>query len=131
MREAGIPVVLRIDPLFPRSPLPCQPSNLRDFGLLEAQTSDDLEHLVAFAREVGVRHVVDSAAKIVRPWGRALSPTRAAMREVYRALCSPGKPVKKPSWRLPRRSSSRTSFSQFVKSVVAAKFCMRDLLEIP
>ena len=45
--------------------------------------------LVAFAREVGVRHVVYSAAKIVQ----SPSPTMAAMREVYRALCAPEKPV--------------------------------------
>lgn len=45
LREAGIPVVLRIDPLFPRSPLPLEStSTLKDFGLVEAQTLDDLCH---------------------------------------------------------------------------------------
>ena len=47
------PGVLRVDPLFPRSPLPTPPSSLRDSGMEEAQTLDDLEHLAAFAREVG------------------------------------------------------------------------------
>ena len=37
LREAGIPVVMRIDPLFPRSPLPCLPSRQEEFGLEEAR----------------------------------------------------------------------------------------------
>jgi hypothetical protein len=48
-----------------RSPLPRQPSSLRDFGLEEVRTLDD--HLVA--------SLVMSAAKTIQPWGRPLSPT--------------------------------------------------------
>lgn len=40
LRSAGIPVVLRIDPLFPRSPLPSSPPRgLSDFGLVERRPS--------------------------------------------------------------------------------------------
>ena len=136
LREAGIPVVLRIAPLLPRSPPPCQPSSLRDFGLEEAQTLDDLEHLVTFAHQVGVRHVVYSTAKIVQLRGTAFSPTMAAMREVYKALCAPGKPVWRDfSWRLPPEVCEPHIVQPFReicrRAGVADKFCMRDLVEIP
>ena len=63
LRAAGIAVVLRIDPLFPRSPLPLSPArSLQDFGLPEAQTLEDLDRLIGFAKEVGARHVVYSPA---------------------------------------------------------------------
>jgi len=40
----GVPVVLRIDPLLPRSPLPPQDNcKMEDFGLVEAQTLEDME----------------------------------------------------------------------------------------
>ncbi len=56
LREAGIPVVLRIDPLFPRSPLPTGAlSRLADFGLVEAQTLEELENLVSFAKSINAR----------------------------------------------------------------------------
>ncbi len=136
LREAGTPVVLRIDPLFPRSPLPTQPSSLRDFGLPEAQALDDLENLVAFAQKVGVRHVVYSAAKIVQPRGKSLGPTMAAMRDVYGAMCVPKKPVwQKLSWWLPPEVFEPHVVRPFLeickRQGVAAKFCMRDLVEIP
>jgi len=57
--QAGIPLVLRIDPLFPRSPITENPvRNITDFGLPEAQTIDDLEKLVSLAKEVQVKHIV-------------------------------------------------------------------------
>ncbi|MBM4026030.1 MAG: hypothetical protein FJ280_11585 [Planctomycetes bacterium] len=73
LHHAGIPLVLRIDPLLPRSPIQDKPpATLADFGLPEAQTIDDLEHLVVLAGEVKARHVVYSPAKIVLPRGRDL-----------------------------------------------------------
>ena len=45
LRSVGIPVVLRIDPLFPRSPI-TDTKTMADFGLPEAQTFDDLQSLV-------------------------------------------------------------------------------------
>ena len=87
LRSAGIPVVLRIDPLFPRSPLPLEPArSLSDFGLAEAQTLADLEQLVAFAAKVGTRHVVYSPAKIVRSRYQALPDAMRKLLDVYRAL---------------------------------------------
>ena len=137
LMEAGIPVVLRIDPLFPRSPLPVYPpKTLDDFGLCEAQTLDDLEHLVAFAREVDVRHVVFSPAKIVRPRRGRLHPLMQAWRQVYIEMANPGKPV----WRsfrrrLPAPIAERHVTGPFLSICqeygVKAKFCMKNLVETP
>ena len=76
LRQAGVPVVLRIDPVFPRFDLANKAkatTTYRDFDLPQPQTLKDLEHLVAFGKEAGVRHVVYSAAKIVQPRMRPLS----------------------------------------------------------
>ncbi len=136
LREAGIPVVLRIDPLFPRSPLPLagKPS-MADVGLTEAQIIGDLEQLVDFAREVGVQHVVYSPVKIVQPRGRPISATMAALRDLYSALSAPGRPVwRGGSWRLPKEVADEHVVGPFLEicrqAGVAAKFCMRDLVEI-
>lgn len=135
LRDAGIPVVLRIDPLFPRSPLPLDGKrSMTDFGLTEAQTISDLEQLVAFARDVGVRHVVYSPVKIVQPRGRPLSETMSALLDLYRALSAPSRPVRRGgSWRLPKAVADELVVGPFLdicqRAGVAAKFCMRDLVE--
>jgi DNA repair photolyase len=136
LRDAGIPVVLRIDPLFPRSPLPLAGRRcMADFGLAEAQTISDLERLVDFASEVGVRHVVYSPVKVVQPRRRRLSPAMAAMRDLYKALSASDKPVwRGGSWRLPKAVADEHVVGPFLeicqRAGVAAKFCMRDLIEI-
>ena len=137
LREAGIPVVLRVDPLFPRSPLPLQPPRtFADFQLMEPQTLDDLEQLVAFGRQAGVRHLVYSAARIVRPRGRSLSPLMTDIRDLYKDLSKPGKPVwQGGSWRLPRNVCDNHVVQPFLalcgQQAVTAKFCMKDLIETP
>ena len=136
LRDAGIPVVLRIDPLFPRSPLPLagEPS-MDEFGLVEAQTISDLERLVDFARAVGVRHVVYSPVKAVQRRGRQLSAMMVALRDLYRAMSAPGRPVwRGGSWRLPKEVADEYVVGPFLeicqRAGVTAKFCMRDLVEI-
>jgi len=137
LREAGIPVVLRIDPLFPRSPLPTRPpSRLEDFGLAEAQTLEELENLVAFAARSGVRHVVYSVLKVVPPRRRKAPPEVQALRAVYQATCAPDKPPwRGGSWRLPRHVAARYIAADFLRVCrhrgVQARFCMADLLETP
>jgi DNA repair photolyase len=133
--EAGIPVVLRIDPLFPRSPLPLRPSrDFADFGLAEAQTNDDLENLVSFAKTAGVRHVVFSPVKIVQPRRSRMAPEMAHLLDVYRAIASPEKAVwRGGSWRLPPSVAERSITGPFLevcqRQGVPAKFCMRNLIE--
>lgn len=135
LREAGIPVVLRIDPLFPRSPLPAG-KTLAEFGLQEAQTLDDLQSLVAFAAQCGVRHVVYSPVKIVQPRRRRLGATMVALRSVYQSMTAPGKPVwRGGSWRLPPAIANQHIVQPFLdicrKAGIVAKFCMTNLIETP
>ena len=127
LRRAGIPVVLRIDPLFPR---------LDGDGLEVAQTAGDLEELVAFARDVGVRHVVYSVAKIVKPRARTLSGRMLAWREAYRRLSAPAKIVwRGGSWRLPGDIAQEAVVAPFLEICrrhgVTARHCRQNLLETP
>ena len=137
LRAAGIPVVLRIDPLFPRSLLPIEGGkSLSDFGLVEAQTLDDLEQLVTFAAQVGARHIVYSTAKIVRSRYQPLPDSMRKLLEVYRAISVPGKPGwRGGSWRLPPQFADRFVTGPFLELCrqrgIAAKFCMKNLLETP
>ena len=137
LREAGIPLVLRIDPLFPHTPLTnWSARSFEDFGLMEPQTLDDLEHLVALAKELNVRHVVYSAAKITQPRGRKLSGTMRAMREFYRACAAPEKlDFHGGSWRLPGNRAQALIVRPFLEICkrygVRAKYCKQNLTETP
>jgi DNA repair photolyase len=137
LHAAGVPLVQRIDPLFPRSPLPTQPpSTVADFGLPEAQALDDLERLVGLAQELQVRHVVYSPAKIVQPRGRKLTPTMRALREVYSACAYPERLVfRGGSWRLPEAIARAHVVQPFLelcrRQNVTAKYCKHNLIETP
>ena len=135
LHAAGIPLVLRIDPLFPRSPL-ANGQTLQDFGLPEAQALDDLEQLVALATELNVRHVVYSPTKIVQPRGRRLQPLMLALRDVYRTMAAPEKlDFHGGSWRLPdalaRMHITQPFLDVCARQGVIAKYCKRDLIETP
>jgi len=135
LRAAGIPVVLRIDPLFPRSPLPGGLA-LNHFGLAEAQTLQDLEQLVRFAKDMAVRHVVYSTVKIVQPRGRPLDPVMGRLRLVFEKLAAPGRPpFHSGSWRLPTPLAGQVVVQPFLALCadygVQAKHCMRNLIEAP
>lgn len=135
LRAADVPVVLRIDPLFPRSPLPTEPPQaLGAFDLPETQSLDDLENLVHLAKQIGARHVVHSPAKIVLPRRGDLPPAMQRLLAVYRALSAPQKPVwRGGSWRLPPAIAESHVVRPFLQIcehlAVQAKFCMRNLLE--
>jgi len=137
LHEAGIPLVLRIDPLFPRSPLTEErQKTLDDFGLPEAQTVEGLECLVSFAREMDVRPVVYSPAKIPQPRGRKLSDTIRAMRIAYEHFVAPEKPIfRGGSWRVPRDIAMARIVQPFLeicrREGVAAKYCKQNLVETP
>lgn len=61
LHVAGITLVLRLDPLFPQSPITDRPPRtFEDFGLPEAQTLNDLEELVGLAKSLSARNVVYS-----------------------------------------------------------------------
>jgi DNA repair photolyase len=135
LRKAGIPVVLRIDPLFPRSPLPGkQKIHLNHFGLVEAQTIEELRKLAEFGKSTGVDNIVFSPLKIVKPRGRTLDSSMLAMLKVYREMTHPGKPeFRGGSWRLPREIATTSIIDPFLNICrdvgVKTVFCMNDLID--
>jgi DNA repair photolyase len=135
LRAAGIPVVLRIDPLFPRSPLPPRFAHkMDDFGVVEAHTLEDLENLVSFAKTVGARHVVYSPAKIVLPRRRPMDPAMQNLLKVYQWISAPARPFwRGGSWRLLPQLAADYVTGRFLEICqrlgVKAKFCMTNLVE--
>jgi hypothetical protein len=133
LRSAGIPLVLRIDPLFACSPFgPGQTHCLKEFGLPEAQTEEDLRQLVSLARDLGARHVVFSPVKIVRPSKDPHDPRRA-LRAAFEVAASPARLIKKGfSWRLPDAQARALCVplqEMCRRAGVESKFCMKNLIE--
>ena len=137
LHQAGIPLVLRIDPLFPRSQITGNPGkNMTDFGLPEAQTIEDLDKLVALAKEVDVKHIVYSASKIVQPRSRKLSKTMMKLKDVYQAYAAPEKLIwRGGNWRLPFSIIEQQIATPFLEICrnhgVKAKYCKQNLIETP
>ncbi|MBN1554151.1 MAG: radical SAM protein [Phycisphaerae bacterium] len=135
LRQADVPVVLRIDPLFPRSLLSDGSSNgaYQDANLLQPQTLDDLERLVGFGCDVGAKHIVYSPARIVQPRSRPLSEVMRKMRKVYESMAAPEKlTFRGGSWRLP--SANQTEVTEPLRNFcsrlnIPAKCCKQNLLE--
>ena len=135
LRSSGIPIVLRIDPLLPRDPLPNNRS-LSDFHLPQAQTLQDLEHLVALAAEIKALHIVYSVAKIVKPRSKPMSPTMRKLKSVYEYIAQPDRLVfRGGSWRLPTEVAQHQIIAPFLnicqKHGVKALFCKQNLLSTP
>ncbi|RJP22357.1 MAG: hypothetical protein C4527_21940 [Candidatus Omnitrophota bacterium] len=69
LRAMDIPVSLRIDPLFPRDPLPTDifgDSRLCHYGIPPAQSEEDLRYLVQVAADNGCVSIIFSGLKIPR-----------------------------------------------------------------
>lgn len=135
LRQAGAAVVMRIDPLFPRSPV-ASSKNMADFGLPEAQTIDDLKTLLAFAAENGVRHIVYSTAKITLPRFRPPGKVMQKMKAVYEAAAAPEPLVwRGGSWRLPQAVANEKVTGPFLELCsdynLPAKFCKQNLIGTP
>jgi DNA repair photolyase len=103
LREKGVTVSLRIDPIFPRDPLPTEvfsKPSLKDYGILQSQTEGDIEQLIEFASAVGCKRIIVSPLKLVADhFGKSELPQPYL--ELYRDA-NGGKPIKKgASHRLP------------------------------
>jgi len=135
LRRQDIPVVVRIDPLFPRDPL-SGGKGMSDFDLPDIQPTADLENLVRFAAEVGAEHVVYSIAKITRPRFGGLSLVMEKMKRVYEFL-SQGQPLvcRGGSWRLPGDVARRLVVEPFLELCgrysIEAKMCKANLISTP
>jgi len=135
LRKEGVPVFLRIDPLFPRDPLGGG-RTMADFGLPDIQSLRDLEGLASFSRELAAKHIVYSVAKITRPKQGALPPVMERMKRVYQHLAG-----EQPlafhggSWRLPESAATPLVIKPFLELCrrysMSAKPCKTNLITTP
>lgn len=135
LREQNLPVYVRIDPLFPRDPLPDR-RKMCDFNLPDVQPLSDLEALVRFCREVGVTHVIYSVAKITQPRGSTLSTVMKQMKRVYEHLAPDRALVLRGgAWRLPENVALEMVVNPYLRlcreHAVAAITCKANLVSTP
>lgn len=135
LRREGLPVFLRIDPLFPRNPL-SGGKTMADFGLPDVQSLDDLEALVTFSREVAAAGVIYSAAKITRRKLGGLPPVMERMKRVYQHLAADQPLIfHGGSWRLPPKAAAELVVAPFLelcrRHAIPAKACKTSLITTP
>ena len=135
LRQNDIPVVLRIDPLLPRNPLPGG-KFLADFQLPDAQSLYALEKLVKFAAELKILHIVYSVAKIVAPRYKPIPKAIQQLKQVYEYVAKPDKLIfRGGSWRLPETIAQKYIVKPFSKICdnynMRACFCKQNLLSTP
>ena len=135
LRKEGLPVFLRIDPLFPRDPLGGG-KMMADFGLPDIQPMRDLEDLLSVSQELAVAHIIYSVAKITRPKHGDLPAVMGRMKRVYQHL-SGGGPLAfhGGSWRLPENVAAELVLRPFVELCgrysIPAKNCKTNLITTP
>ncbi|MCX7934923.1 MAG: hypothetical protein N3A66_06650 [Planctomycetota bacterium] len=134
LRDAGVPVALRLDPLFPRSPLGgFSPATLADFDLPETQTPEDLENLIMAAKARQAPRIIYSVAKICRPRGQPLAPAMRRLLACYRHVAGErGLVWKGGSWRLPAEVAQDFIVEPFLAMCrahgISARFCLHNLI---
>lgn len=135
LRAAGVPVVLRIDPLLPRAPLPGSLSH-RDFSLPAAQSLQNLNALVKFAADQGIMQIVYSVAKIPQPRYRKMPGKMQNLKQLYEYLASPQKLIYRGgSYRLPHQVLMQHVVEPFLEITrqhnMPTFFCKDNLLSTP
>jgi len=103
LAREGVDVELRIDPLFPSARISRElriHNDLTDYGIPEAQTQDDIEQLVCFAKEIGAKAVIAKPLKV--PISNNAQRCKDWFVELYRHAWPSGRrTVSGGSWRLP------------------------------
>lgn len=135
LRQEGLPVFLRIDPLFPRDPLGGD-KTMADFGLPDVQPMSDLEGLVAFGHEVGIKGIIYSVAKITRPQQGVMPLVMERMKRVYQHLSPRQRLIfRGGSWRLPEDVAKERVVEPFLEICerysMAVKACKANLIATP
>lgn len=135
LRQNNIPVVLRIDPLLPRNPLPGG-KLLADFQLPDAQSLSALEKLIRFAANNSVLHIVYSVAKIVAPRYKPIAEAMRQLKQVYEYVVAPDKLIfRGGAWRLPHNTAQEHIVKPFLEICdsygLKAYFCKQNLLSTP
>lgn len=135
LRNNGIPVVMRIDPLLPRNPLRGG-KLLADFQLPDAQSLEALEELVGFAAKSGVMHIVYSVAKIVLPRSKPFNKSMQRLKQVYEYIVEPEKLIfRGGSWRLQHAVAQEHIVRPFLEICrrynIKAVGCKQNLVSTP
>jgi DNA repair photolyase len=135
LRKEGLPVFLRIDPLFPRDSLGGG-KTMADFGLPDVQSMSDLEGLVRFGHEVGIHGIIYSVAKITRPQQGGLSPVMQRMKQVYQHFSAEERlAFRGGSWRLGENVAKEQIVGPFLeicqRYAMPAKACKANLIATP
>jgi len=135
LQDAGVPIALRIDPLFPREPLPMG-KTMNDFELFDIQSHNDLQNLVSFCKKHQIRKIVYSPLKITNPRVGRLPSLMLQLRRVYEHL-SGNCPLefRGGSWRLPHDVAQTALFAPLLQlcetAGVTAKGCKENLIATP
>lgn len=131
--KLGINVELRIDPLFPSARVG---NNIRmhkplsEYGIPEAQTMDDIQALVKFAKESGVSSIIAKPLKV--PISKKAQRCKDWFKIIYRdANYGKGGTVRGGSWRLPEiyQKALLSTVHRTCDSIgVNFKHCMHDVM---
>jgi DNA repair photolyase len=135
LQQAGVPVALRIDPLFPRDPLCDAGKTMSDFGLFDFQSHDDLQNLVSFAKQAGIKKIIYSPLKITKPRMGGFTEVIMRIKDVYEHVARTPLEYRGNSWRLPHADTQRVLFDPLLKlctdAGIQAKNCKENLLMTP
>lgn len=132
LRKSGIPVSLRIDPLFPRNPLPGG-ERMEDFALTDVQPLEDIESLVRFAKEIGAYRIIYSILKITKPRSGSVPEEMQKLLDIFSLYSETTKAeFRGNAWRVPEKSARE--FVAPIKEIcdrygIEAKMCKENLLE--
>jgi DNA repair photolyase len=135
LQEAGVPVALRIDPLFPRDPL-SNGKTMADFELFDLQSQDDLKNLVSFCERQKIEKVIYSPLKITKPRTGKLTLQMQQLKRVYEHLAE-NQPLgfRGGSWRLPYEVAQSVLFASLLQlcqaAGIMAKGCKENLITTP
>jgi len=134
LQRAGVPVTLRIDPLFPRDPLHAG-KTMADFDLFDLQSLADLKNLVSFCKQHKIGKVVYSPLKITKPRTGELTALMRQIKLVYEHQAG-NRPLefRGGSWRMPYEVALPllAPLQQLCQEAgIVAKGCMENLIATP
>lgn len=96
LRKANIRIALRLDPLFPRNPLPREffkKERLEDYNAPIAHTEEEIKSLITYASEIGCYRVIISPVKLTFERYQKTDIVNSYL-NLYRELGN-GSPIKK------------------------------------
>lgn len=129
----GIPVSLRIDPLFPREPLPASHfkyEKLSKYGAPVFHSTEDVVYLTEKAIEYGCCEIITSPLKLI-PGSKSSMPLFWQLRDLY-TVANGGTPlIRSGSWKLPDELYHywKQPILDAAKDKIVVEFCMYSLFK--